>query len=711
MNNTSNNNNNGGGGGDNNADFVVAAVALVVSVVALLATFMQVLQQYYASAQGYSQCNEKVMGGWAKTKTRQFRLDELRFEVQFDVPVVFVSPPKNQNGPVADAPIYYLDGTQKSQDDTNTTAKLDLRKEYKEKSTKEKIHTSDNEKAAWYVLLFAAQRMESESRDWQKEEYTSFGPPGPNVNIIPSEPPTLQDHHTLAIAVQRKRKSWDTMPITITKPYATTTMCHLIEMMAAIGVYWKEFDRKRDRYWGEGNGFMILGERVSDLGIMFSFQVNGQCIFKRNRVIPVDEIKELCFGYVPTIYREKDDKRRLKAPSEEHQNLSTLLMGNLREISETLIGLGCNNNTIRYWLDEDKRTSHLFPISFEILGMLSRIFHIENSNFTFLPNPTPDSWDKRSVSLPKILEAFYVKSQFDSIGTKQHSIVLACYRKHIEHILQYLDDESSLQRWLLLRSLHAALDDADDVLTARTKVQRQTSHDADEGSEKTYDQASDVERHMRRREVVQDVLRHHVQEVVRLLNQDDQNSDSLSLHPDMPPPSLKSRPRPPLHRFEDMDAAGPDDRQEIFMDVYFDVIRPHVVSTAAHTTNRRNSLVGAPPGLGRALAGSIRSNHSLLPQSPTHGSIFKGGEHLTREVALDDFDEQLEVTIPTGNHIEPENTHSNVSLADLEVSHDDVWCTLVFRMVCWLMLHNFNKKDVQLPKSELLGSRMPVYIS
>ncbi|OPB40531.1 hypothetical protein A0O28_0006100 [Trichoderma guizhouense] len=695
--------NNGNNGGNDNSDFITAIVALVVSVVALLATFMQVLQQYYASAQGYSQCNEKVMGGWALTKTRQFRLDELRFEVQFDVPVIFVSPPTNPNGPVADAPIYYLDGTQKSQDDTHSTSTLDLRKEYKEKSAKEKIHTSDNEKAAWYVLLFAAQRMELESREWQEKQYKDFGPPA-NLHGIPSKPPTLVDHHTLTIAVQRKRKSWDTMPPSITKPYATTTMCHLIEMMAAVGVYWKEFDRKRDRYWGEGNGFMILGERISDPGLMFSFQVNGQCTFKRNRVIPVDEIKELCFGYVPTIYREKDDKRRLKGPGEQQQNLSTLLMGNLREISETLTSIGCNNVTTRMCLDNGTRMSHLFPISFEILGMVSRIFHIENSSFTYLPNPTPDSWDNSSVSLPKILDAFYVKAQFDPMGIKQHSTVIARYRQHIDQIREHLDDDKSLDRWLLLRSLHAALDDTDDVLTARTKLERQTSHDAEEASDKPQDGTSSAERHMRRREIVQDVLRHHIQEVIRLLNQqEDQNSDSLSLHPEVPAPSEKSRPRPPLQRFEDMDAAGPDDRQDILMDVYFDVIRPHVVSTAFRTTDRRNSLVGAPP--------SIRSNTSLLPpKSPTSESIVKGGEHLTREVALR-LENQREVAITVRNAAESEDNLSGVSLADLDVTHDDVWCTLVFRMVCWLMLHNFNKKDVQLPKSELLGSRMPVYIS
>ena len=47
--------------------------------------------------------------------------------------------------------------------------------------------------------------------------------------------------------------------------------------------------------------------------------------------------------------------------------------------------------------------------------------------------------------------------------------------------------------------------------------------------------------------------------------------------------------------------------------------------------------------------------------------------------------------------------------------HDEkttnIWCTLVLRMLCWLLLHDFHKKDVQISKSELLGSRLPVYIA
>lgn len=40
----------------------------------------------------------------------------------------------------------------------------------------------------------------------------------------------------------------------------------------------------------------------------------------------------------------------------------------------------------------------------------------------------------------------------------------------------------------------------------------------------------------------------------------------------------------------------------------------------------------------------------------------------------------------------------------------NIWCTLVFRSLCWLRLHDFHKNDKQIPKSELMGSRLPVYV-
>jgi hypothetical protein len=347
---------------NDSSELPVAAAALVVSLVALFATFMQVLQQYIASAQGYQQCNEKVIGEWAKTKSRRFAWEELRFEVQFDAPVIFVCPPKNKFGPVPDAHIYVLDGTDESIRDSWTTLIRNPIADYKQKSAKEKIHTADNERASWTTLLSAIQQMEHDSREWQQDQYGTTKPPRDAFlkNGIPSTPPALHATHTLSVALQRKRKSWDTMPSNILKPYATTTICHLVEMVAALGVYWKEFDRKRDRYRAEGNGLMVIGENFTDLGLMFSFQVYGKCNFGKNRVMPVDEIKELCFGWVPTIYRSAHDERRLQFPVDELQNLSSLQLSSQKDIAETLVMIGCNTNTVNCFSQSGHRTSHVF---------------------------------------------------------------------------------------------------------------------------------------------------------------------------------------------------------------------------------------------------------------------------------------------------------------------------------------------------------------
>jgi hypothetical protein len=699
--------------GDSDAEVWVAAAALVISVVALSATFMQVMQQYYASARGYSQCNEKVMGDWALTKSRRFSWEELRFEVQFDAPVIFVCPPNNKNGPIASAEIFNLDGSDESCKKTWTTKDMDPRKEYAQKSVKERIHTADNERASWFILLYAVQRMEASSAEWQQKQYEALGPPG---HGLPIAPPSFLEHHTMTVALQRKRKTWDTMPTFITKPYATTTICHLIEMMAALGIYWKEFNRIHDRYRAEGNGFMVLGERLSDLGLMFSFQVYGKCHFERNRVIPVDEVKELCFGHVPTMYRETLDQRRLEYPNDESQNLGTLHLGTRSEVAETLVTIGCNNNTVRHFRNAGKRITHLFPISFEILGMLGRTLHIEHSSFTYIPNPTSDRWDKRAVSLVKVLESYQYLFENPLASDHRNPLIVNLIKSRITEILANVDEKQPLQRLLLLKALHETLDDTDEILTAKTKYARDCYVNGNvrpppprpRDSELTIE-GTETHRQEERRGIVQDVLRAHIQEVVRQLDRDDRASENQNLQvPEAGSPSPGTsryqdenrHPRPPQPRFEDMDEASPDERPQKFMEVYFEVIRRRVVNHAVNSTGRRTSLAGAPPGYGfrRAGTGRTQASASIRPDEAVPAA-----PPIRSEAAAVDSDDENDLTLSEESR--------GIPIADQTVSHDDVWCTLVLRMICWLMLHDINKQDVQLSKSELLGSRMPVYIS
>ncbi|VUC23234.1 unnamed protein product [Clonostachys rosea] len=762
---------------DSQTEIVVAAAALVVSVIAFAATLMQCLQQYLGSARGYSHCNPKVMGKWARTKSRRFSLKELRFEVQFDAPVIFVCAPNNKKGPVPEADVYKLDGTEESLRDTWTTLNMSQRKDYEDRNRKERIHTSDNERASWTILLSAVQCMEKKSREWQEEEFGYQGSPSPPRAShpelgLPLTPPTLEQTHTLVVALQKKRKSWDTMPANITKPYATTTMCHLIEMLAALGVYWKVFDRVSDRYRAEGNGFMVLGDRVNDLGLMFSFQVNGMSRFTRNRVIPVDEIKELCFGWVPTIYRSTQDKRRLEIPLDV-LDLSSLQLASRAEISETLTMIGCNNNVTKYF-NTNRRFSHLFSLSFEILAMLAQTFHIEDTLFTFLPNPTPDRWDSKAVSLPKLLEAYELNFKEELAGrVPRNRTIVNRLKHHMGNIIrQYRKDGTVAETLLRFRALHAALDDTDEILTGRKTAARKKPEqggNADPnldprplssaktlerigtlfiGTTKKSDASAkpsgpkkpvksdppglnkETEEQQRRREIVQDVLRSHIQEVLRLLNEPDERKDQQTLRvPEQnrgrsrdPSPSVSSQ-FDDVPTFEDMDGASPDDRQHIMMDVYFKHIRRLVVPHATRSTdNRRAGRINSPSGR-RA---SVDSQSSVIRSTndPSPVATVSVPPQITEEAAEEDNGNPTTVG-RSANSSEtvringvaaeaPSTTAISTplpSLAGEAVSHDDVWCTLVFRMICWLMLHDFNKLDKQVVKSELLGSRMPVYIS
>jgi hypothetical protein len=72
-------------------DMDIAVVALAISLVALFTTLLQLLQQYYATADGYRRCQKSVMAGWAKYTHRKFRWSEFRFETIFVVPdITFV---------------------------------------------------------------------------------------------------------------------------------------------------------------------------------------------------------------------------------------------------------------------------------------------------------------------------------------------------------------------------------------------------------------------------------------------------------------------------------------------------------------------------------------------------------------------------------------------------------------------------------------------
>lgn len=354
-------------------EYIVSVVALIISVVALIGAILQLLQQYYASAIGYSSCNERVMGPWAGTRRRIFRFSELRFEVRFEAPVLFVCPPSNTRGPVPKEEVKFLQGTEQSEADTRSLPLARTEKDRQQAEQKEveklgrqarlhtHVHTADNERATWAILLQALQQMEYRSHEWEVETLKQdVARSGPKVEL--PESVAAWESHSAVVALQPKMRSWDTMPDAVKKPYATTTICHIVEIAAMLGLHWREFDRSNHKYLAEGNGYLLTGHEVQDLGIAFNFQMYGGNRFEQNRIIPTDEIKLLAFGNVSTIYRPEAGKDgKVPYDNEDPKNTWVLQFGSTTELVESLTHFGCNSKTTNYFRDSQKKHAHLFP--------------------------------------------------------------------------------------------------------------------------------------------------------------------------------------------------------------------------------------------------------------------------------------------------------------------------------------------------------------
>jgi len=264
---------------------IVAIAALIISLAAFFTTSLQVLQQYLASAEGYRRCAPSVMGLWSNGTKRKFRRHELRYEVVFETPILFLAKPENDRGPMGKSEkktIYKIEGNERSYDDTNTMKPG--------KETTSNISTADDERASWVTLLSVLQNKELESRKWDAS--CRITPRGTNY-----KPP----HYSIVTMMQKKTRSYDFMPANVQKPFATTTISHLVELVGLMGMYWKAFEEGKGNVRAEGNGCMLTSTHIHGLGLMTTFAITGNSKFEESRVIPNYDIKELVFGFFPSM--------------------------------------------------------------------------------------------------------------------------------------------------------------------------------------------------------------------------------------------------------------------------------------------------------------------------------------------------------------------------------------------------------------------------
>ncbi|KAF5693064.1 modin [Fusarium denticulatum] len=398
-------------------------------------------------------CGENVMGRWHQSRTKAWRPNEFRTEIQFEVPVIFVTTSKTAKGPIDGADVLFIDGTRKSLDDTWT----DLEPPATGTFTKTGRFIK-NERATWLSLLSSLQKMENESQNWTRQQIMGLRPrPASATAILTS----IAGKHTLNVALQREKKSWDDMPPSINRPFATTTMSSLIEMLAMLGIYWKDFNTFHNVYQAEGNGFLVKGHKISGFGIMFHFQALEKAVFEGNRTVPTEAVTRLAFGQLPTIFTEGHTEYKTSNSLYEWPNVG---LGSRTEIAETLSSFGCGRKAVNYFLRDGAVTSHVFPVTFELIGMIGQVFHIKDLCFRYIPNPCYCVWSTRSFSFPKLLAAYqrYLHDDPDMTNGKLSIHVNTVFAPKTG--IRPGDDTPQSYTWQAQDALHSVLDELDELL-------------------------------------------------------------------------------------------------------------------------------------------------------------------------------------------------------------------------------------------------------
>jgi hypothetical protein len=218
------------------------------------------------------------------------------------------------------SPIYKITGTPESCKHTMASAFLqDIH------APQANVLTAEDEGCTWIFLLDALQQQERRSREWDR---------GKGNKAL---------DHTISYLIQRKRKCWDFVPLLVKKPYATTTICHLVEIISMLGLVWTGFDVRTAHLSAEGNGHEIKSEFVSGLGILVRISRYAKPTYEGNRIIPCVELKRLCFGEVPSLFDAVDEKLQV-GPRQLRRCIKRLLPGLSSEHRTMLMSASGDNH-------------------------------------------------------------------------------------------------------------------------------------------------------------------------------------------------------------------------------------------------------------------------------------------------------------------------------------------------------------------------------
>ncbi|KAI9737803.1 MAG: hypothetical protein M1834_009172 [Cirrosporium novae-zelandiae] len=245
------------------SDTDLAAAALATALAALLIAIGQLLQQYFATADGgYRRCQSSVMGPWAKRTHLRWRWSQFRFETIFTTPFISLYPFNKQSVKVI-GPRY---------DRAWVVGGMCTEQSKKAHSLVSGKHGENIDSATWLrflraiykgheLLLKDSKRVQDPEKGFNFEFVTAGKDPDPTL--------------TMPI-VEFEERSWDFMPPEVVKPYARIGVSDIAILVRRLGMNWMVFDPHEGTMRAEGNGFVLTSTTVRSVGTMLYFTSTGR---------------------------------------------------------------------------------------------------------------------------------------------------------------------------------------------------------------------------------------------------------------------------------------------------------------------------------------------------------------------------------------------------------------------------------------------------
>ncbi|KAI9041129.1 uncharacterized protein KD926_007399 [Aspergillus affinis] len=207
----------------------IALTAFTVSLIALTVTLLQLLQQYFATAQGYNRCSRQFIGNWSRFRHRHYLWREFRFEVTFVRPYIYLGNPKSSQ------PI--LNAVDSSAIWLNLFPFLQRDREWREQYLRKSLGVSElaeeftdaRTHASWTLFLKHLQEYNQVATRRMPYSTSSLSPP-------PSPPPAS----TYGICIKFEPCIWDDLPGNTGQLTGSVSLRDLTVLTRFLGLAWSD---------------------------------------------------------------------------------------------------------------------------------------------------------------------------------------------------------------------------------------------------------------------------------------------------------------------------------------------------------------------------------------------------------------------------------------------------------------------------------------